>query len=574
MSSRAAFRQKLIDAFGINELVTLCADLGIDADLIPGRDNGKEFWAEQIIEYFERRKRIPDLVNRLQAVRNNVTWDYQPEPGDAGARVFNRPLSTALSAATLGLAAVLVFGLIAYVASRRDATVTPTVAPTQTVASATTVPTVTAAPAEIPSATPKAPQAMPSDHFNILFTEFGLLDQGVLRPLPEGKRLSQSAADGLKTYLAEGLPPDVKADFPPLVWHSGDAAERGWQITAMSNPTEAQRLADSVGAQMVIYGNFVVSGTNSQLELGFYVAKVANAADEIVGPYQLGAPITVRWPMNKDVEGITRLSLNERNRLLSRFALGLAYDLFGKQLKALEVFQSANSAAPSDYRAGREVLYFFIGREHLLLQQTEQAEKMHRAALDLNPGYARAHVGLGDVYLQYAAVISDAQKLLQSDTLSKSEEQYALAESLAALTPDVPQLAPLARLGLGLVKQTRAKAHFDLDATEVSQPLALDATRLIEPALVELARRPDGQRRTLALGYLSLAEAYWISARMAAGLDGASADQLRQRDAFYASADIAYNACINLDIGTDEYLTKNIVSGCKVNQRRMSAELP
>jgi len=72
-------------------------------------------------------------------------------------------------------------------------------------------------------------------------------------------------------------------------------------------------------------------------------------------------------------------------------------------------------------------------------------------------------VGLGDVYLQYAAAITDARQLLDSDALRQSEDAYTLAESQAALATDVPQLLPLARLGLGLTKQIRGKAHFDLD---------------------------------------------------------------------------------------------------------------
>lgn len=415
---------------------------------------------------------------------------------------------------------------------------------------------------------------MPRDHYNILFAEFGQIDQGALKPLPEGQRLSQTTADRFKRYLTEGLPPDVQLDFPPMVWHSGDAAANGWSVGPLASQAEAQQLAEKAGAQIVVYGNFVITGTNSQLELGFYVARAANTADEIVGPYQLGEPIAVRWPMNADVENKTRLSLNDRNRLLSRFALGLAYDFFGRPQQALAIFRSAEDVLPAGKAAGSEVLYFFIAREYLLLRDTVQAEQMHLKALDRNPGYARARVGLGDVYLQYAAAITDARQLLDSDALRQSEDAYTLAESQAALATDVPQLLPLARLGLGLTKQIRAKAHFDLDEIDAAKQLTLDALRLMEPALTELGRRPDGQRRTLALGYLSLAEANWISARMAAGADNPIAEQIQQRDAFYVKADAAYKACIDLDVGTDEFLTKQIVEPCKRNQRRMSAEMP
>ena len=76
--SRAEFRQNLVSAFSMGELETLCSDLGVDPELIGGKDQGKEHWADQIILYFEQSGRIEQFVARLNALRPNVGWAYAP----------------------------------------------------------------------------------------------------------------------------------------------------------------------------------------------------------------------------------------------------------------------------------------------------------------------------------------------------------------------------------------------------------------------------------------------------------------------------------------------------------------
>ena len=573
MASRAELRQNIVDAFSLEDLITLCADLGVDADLIPGRDKGKEYWVDQLIAYFERRDQTPALLAKLRAERPRIDWTYTEANSAPTNRLPALPIPWLVAAA-----GIIVLVIVVLVVSNPGTGATPPA--TATVPAATIAPTEAAS--TVAATTTTTPtvvtEPMPSDHFNILFVEFGQLSSTGITTSAEGAKLSLSSAETFKTYLEDAISAEVQFDFPPLVWHSGDAAQHGWQVGAIATLTEAQQLAERVGAQMVVYGNFAARADantpTGQLEVGFYVARVANAADEIVGPYQLSSPIPVRWPMTPDVENNTRLALNDRNRLLSRFALGLAYDLFGRPEQALAIFLDADAKSTASYKVGREVLYFFIAREHLLLQQTQQAEQMHQKALALNPNYARAHLGLGDVYLQYAAAITEPQALLQSDALRNAEEQYGLAEQQAILSPDVPQLVPLARLGLGLVKQTQAGAQFALAQPDVAKTLTTESLRLLEPALQVLGQRPDGQRRTLALGYLSLAEANWTSARLTGDDGNTGATQNQVRNAFYQKADDAYAACMALDVGTDSFLTENIVSACKRNQRRMSAERP
>lgn len=65
-------RQRLSTYFSEGELKTLCFDLGIDYDDLP--DNGRENKARELIQYFERRSRIPELVEACQGQRPQVPW--------------------------------------------------------------------------------------------------------------------------------------------------------------------------------------------------------------------------------------------------------------------------------------------------------------------------------------------------------------------------------------------------------------------------------------------------------------------------------------------------------------------
>ena len=64
-------RQKLEEYFDDGELRTLCFDLGIDYDGLPGE--GKANKARELVAYLERRRRIPELVAKIKEMRPDVS---------------------------------------------------------------------------------------------------------------------------------------------------------------------------------------------------------------------------------------------------------------------------------------------------------------------------------------------------------------------------------------------------------------------------------------------------------------------------------------------------------------------
>ncbi len=121
----AELRQNLVEYYSDEELRTLCFDLGVDYDNLPGRAKADK--ARELLSDLDRHDRIPDLIQLGEAQRPKLTWrqvptDVQAEPphqappywGEAGAagalRLFRRPVALAAAAGlTLVIVAVVLF---------------------------------------------------------------------------------------------------------------------------------------------------------------------------------------------------------------------------------------------------------------------------------------------------------------------------------------------------------------------------------------------------------------------------------------------------------------------------------
>lgn len=552
MTERQRFRDQIVASFGTDELETLCRDAGVDPDLIPGKDDGKEIWADQIITYFERRGKLPALLAALKHQRSDQTWIYTPATNVSVEP--SRKLPLGLIAGGVALAAVVLIGVLlisrGLSTSSPSATATPAVPPTATV----------------------APQKMPALKTNIFVADFGQIQDGSVVTVAEGKLLSENLVDSLRLELSDStvLPAAVRSDFQPEVWSNADATTKGWQIGPIATMTEAQKIGEQLGAQVVIYGNVVSDSEGSRLQLDFYVPQALKTADELAGGYAIGKPIPMLWPPTEDVLRGVKLTLNQRQRLISRLAIGITYDQAGQSQQALDIFTKAATDINPACGSGREVLQFFIGREQLLLGHSEDALKAHTEAVDCNPNFARALIGLGDASFQAAGVISPEVRL-ESDAMQAAYDNYALAEQ-KALAEGHTQLATLAQLGTGLTKQLAGSTLYRLDNNDEAQPLLAEAIKLMRPALDELSKRPDGQKRTLAIGYSRLGTAYWYSALLTPESD---LDTARK---FYDQAKTSYEKCIALvPAGTeaaDTMLTEVLVKSCRDNLERMTATMP
>jgi hypothetical protein len=77
-----ALRRQIEAAFSLDELRTLCFDLSIDHEALPGQT--RSALSRELVEYCRRRGRLAELARACQALRPNVPWGeaLAPPPGE------------------------------------------------------------------------------------------------------------------------------------------------------------------------------------------------------------------------------------------------------------------------------------------------------------------------------------------------------------------------------------------------------------------------------------------------------------------------------------------------------------
>ncbi len=389
------------------------------------------------------------------------------------------------------------------------------------------------------------PAKMPLNTFNIAVAEFGQIDaQGHVASSADGRSLSE--------WMFRAMQSEYK-NWPtrqPAVWHdSMSIFEKRVKIGLITGDTPAERnkaaqaVAERIGANMVIYGNIATDEQPPRFTPEFYIAKIRNEADELVGNQELGTPIEVKLPLNlydEQVNAFFEGNLGSRIDALVWFTRGLALDLSGRHEDALAVFKQAEAEPQlKDWQDGREILYYFIGREALFVGLDkpgflDEAEVAFKRALEIKADYVRAHIGLGGVYFQRAQQLPPEQRL-QTDDLNLAIAEYKLVyENSPDSSNDQVKIKGLLSLGKAYRLQGEAYLHAGQnDRAEPVYTLAIDkitaATKLLDP----------DQHRLLAQAYLGLGAAYEGKAYIrSAGGDKAASKPL------YQEAQTAYSQCV------------------------------
>ncbi len=568
MAGRAEFRQNLINTFSSEELQVLCNDLGVDPDLIPDKNAGKNVWADQIITYFERRKSMPILLQKLRTERRDLVWEYTPTP------FLNDFTPRWPVLAGVGVAVAL--GVVALVIATSRPTPQPTTPTPTAVATATAPPTPTSAPVK-----------MPEDRFNIIVAQFGQVGpDGVVSVTHNTKRLSENVATTLKNEM-DGL--GLPAPLLPEIWHSQKyPTEIGIPIGAMQGDTPAKRreaaqqLAEQTGAGVIIYGNLELNQSPATFTPEFYVAPLANEAEELIGRHQLGAPVPVPSPENLLTDLNTNAELKRRQDALAQFTVGLIYDYAGSHSSALEFFKKAlaNLRKGSD-RAGEEVAHYFIGREHLYLYsapgdhpiaELEQAEQAFSTTLGINSAYARGHIGMGSAHLaraQYLPWDDAALLLVKAELIAKAIASYTRAKSLADTRLE-PFLQNKAVVSLGIAYYLQGEVLWRLGKPDEARTAYTQATI----NLITTVPNMRGQYRLLAQAYLAAGNAY---SRLG-DLDSAAAN-LAQAKEHNDDAVNTYELCADQrQFSTQDMTLRDIASKCdeylKSLKKRMAQPVP
>jgi len=125
-------RQKISDHFNEEELRTLCFDMQVDYEALPGWS--KDDKVRELVSYFERHGRILELARVIQQQRPGVSWEYVGS--ERVLRVLRDPIWQGIGAIVGILAMIVVFlltipSLQLLFTTAPTPTTTPTAMPTQ-----------------------------------------------------------------------------------------------------------------------------------------------------------------------------------------------------------------------------------------------------------------------------------------------------------------------------------------------------------------------------------------------------------------------------------------------------------
>lgn len=470
------------------------------------------------------------------------------------------------------------------------------------------------------------PGQMPAGNANVAIVEFGAQDaNGNISSSAQGAYLSQWMYNRLGDSLS-----DLPANARPAFWHIATGFDLAHLFqkrtisTPILTPADAEKVAQAFNARIVIYGNLKANQDPTTFTPQFYVSQTQGEADELSGSQQLGQPIPITANVNDEY---LEQTLQPLGRALVWFSRGLNNDLNGRYDLAYQVLKQGEASLTDwDANQGKEVLYYFIGREALFMANCEadasivftpsggnsavsfaldEANKNFQLAQDIamrnGRAYARATFGLGQVAFQRA------QRLLippGSTNVGQCRMNVAATTQTSCPTPSTPNTDPatlqqahqgithaitlldqsLAELSApppprleSKIRQVRATADIFLGQLQILERKPTAAGSFMQQAIQQLqpltlSTAPD-DRRTLTNVYFSLGTAQYFSAyALAAGGDTPAGKTQA------ASAVDSFDACVKL-IPPDEldvYLRANQRPKCScwvADARKLLEEL-
>jgi tetratricopeptide (TPR) repeat protein len=382
--------------------------------------------------------------------------------------------------------------------------------------------------------------------FRIALANFGEIDaRGQVHATPRGEEMSKWFFDSLFSEY-QGSQVDVARTIE--IWHDlrPDIKKNVTFGVMRGNTVEVRRaaaakLANRVAAHMIIYGNLVTDGDRPQLALEFYLSPLIN--DEtaaIVGSHRLGRPITLPAAFSTgspDANTAVATLLKVRTDAFFWLTVGLIQDILGRSQEALTTFRLAETML-SEWQDedGKELLYFFIGRQELFLDDVVAAEAAFRHALAINPTYARAQVALGSALWKQAFAVPPTERFQPPNLLLQALDNHVKGLELAAKAQE-PLVINLANLALAKTYRLLGETYFHLDQSEQARHFfdisRQKVTQVIEPL------KTANQFRLLAQAYEVEGAAY-----LQEGVLLLEENKLGEAGKLLEQAKIAYQHCV------------------------------
>jgi len=288
------------------------------------------------------------------------------------------------------------------------------------------------------------PKEMAGD-FNIAIAQFGEIQpNGDIKPSAQAEKISSALFNFLDSeYRTTGL------GFIVEIAHKN--------MPLILEESQAEKLAQKVKADIVIFGNVFIQGDQAEFSPRFYVAAHPDTT-ELTGQNELAYPIIFSVSDLASQE-LVNASLQNRAEILVNFTKGLVYFSQDDADSADRAIQTAITAAndldqPFD---GQEVLYLLASRVKFSQGDTKNAHDMLDDALAINPNYARAYLARGNMYYIQASQ-QDFNLDLLKDALDEYEKAYQSPEQ-----PEGANIPIKAHISLGNAYVVRAQKANDKD---------------------------------------------------------------------------------------------------------------
>ena len=223
--------------------------------------------------------------------------------------------------------------------------------------------------------------------------------------------------------------------------------------TVEKRAIEAEKLADKLNADLLIYGTIQKADNGYALQPEFYLRAANNfEADELVGQHRFGGPISItatrdtlptQLPLN--------IELTRRSEILSLVARGLILYLVNSYEQALVLFTKANQDSFWQNADGRESIYLFQGNAAIRTMDFEKAQNAYAQAVRIEPRYARGYVGLGNVTYLMASESSDQQGFTPNQRLLAEASGFYQQALQAEIQPASAEIPSKVAFGLGQI---------------------------------------------------------------------------------------------------------------------------
>ena len=281
--------------------------------------------------------------------------------------------------------------------------------------------------------------------------------------------------------------------------------------TEQNRAENARALAEEIRAHVVIYGVIELDDAAATIRPEFYVHdREFDEASEISGQYRMGYPIKIDNIASSSRRGRVADQIEARMHVLAYVMYGVSDYLSGEYADAIAKFRHALTFGAD---RSQDVLNVLLGNALLEQKRYQESERSFRTALEFNPVFSRAYVGLGSALLGRAAGDVNTNDY---DTVNLELLEEAIGSYRRAMAPQIEQ-PPLAfvpikatlALGQAFLLQSQVLRDRDLAVeSEEAQDIAVEA--FTETINSYGAEKDERIQELVADAHAHLGLVYWL----------------------------------------------------------------